>query len=101
MSVFPPLQISQIAEAMHGQSIGVLHTLIGKPLDVPRKPTPRRHVQLVPGHAAVNLDRAGDRLGDVLYLRHDRLTCGRRPRSPLHWTGGRQSATNGGMEKYS
>jgi hypothetical protein len=55
----------------------------------------------VPDHAAINLDRTGDRLGDVLYRRHDGLTCGCCPRSPLHWTGGQQSATNGGMEKCS
>ncbi len=66
----PPLQIPQIAEAVNGQSIDVLDTLIGKPLDVTRKPAPRPHVQVMPSDAAVNIDRTRDRLGDGLYGRH-------------------------------
>jgi hypothetical protein len=93
MSVFPSLQRPQIAEAMNGQAIRILHALVCKPLDVTRKPAPRSQVQVMPGHAAVNVDRTGDRLGDGLYRRHDGLTCGCCQRSPMHWTAAEQYAT--------
>ena len=96
-----PVQISQIAEAMNGQSTGVLHALIRKPLDMPRETAPRPHVQLVPGHAAVNLDRTLDRSRDVLHGHHLTTTYGPSPRSPTHWTDDPQSGTNSGMEKCS
>jgi glutathione S-transferase len=69
-SAFPSLQVSQIAEAMNGQSVRVPHALVRKPLDMSREPTPRLQVQVMPGHAAVNLDRTSDRLGNGLYRRH-------------------------------
>jgi hypothetical protein len=68
--MFPSLKRSQIAEAVNCQPIRILHAFVRKPLDMPRKPSPRLHVQVVPGHAAVNLDRTRDRSGDGLYRRH-------------------------------
>lgn len=69
--MFPSLQRSQIAEAVNGQPIRVLHAFIRKPLDMSREAPPRLHVQVVPGHTAVNLDRTRDRSGDGLYRRHE------------------------------
>ncbi|MBV9459550.1 MAG: hypothetical protein JO141_18800 [Bradyrhizobium sp.] len=99
--MFPSVQIPQVSEAVDGQSVLVVDALICEPLDVTREAPPRLHVQVMPGNAAVNLDCSRNRLGDVLYRCHDRLTYGCCPRSPLYWTADRQSAANGGMEKCS
>src|SRR5262249_60500236 len=61
---------SQVAPAVNREAAFVLHALIGKPLDVPREITPQPNVQLVPGHATVDLDRARNRSGDVFDGRH-------------------------------
>jgi len=74
------LAISQIAEPVDRQPAGISHTLFGKPLDVSRKITPRPHVQIVSGHAAIDPDRFGEWFGNVLDRRHpgQRMKCCRR-----------------------
>jgi hypothetical protein len=69
---------------MNGQPAGVLHTLLREPFDVSRKTTPRPQVQVMPGHAAINLDRASDRFSDVLDRRHEgqRVDAARVPLAP-------------------
>jgi hypothetical protein len=59
------IAVPQIAEAMNGETVLVFNALLRKPLDMPRQITPRPQVQLMPGYAAVNTDRARDRFCDV------------------------------------
>jgi hypothetical protein len=50
---------------MNRETVLVFNPLFGKALDVPREIAPRPQVQLMPGYAAVNIDRARDRFCDV------------------------------------
>ena len=54
------VQTPQIAEPMDRQLAGVMHTLVGKSLDVSRKVAPRLGVKLMSGCATIDLDRASD-----------------------------------------
>ncbi len=58
------LQLAQIAEATNGQAAGVLHALFGQPANVPREIAPRSLVQIMSGHAAIDLDRSNERFCD-------------------------------------
>jgi hypothetical protein len=55
---------------MNRETVLVFNPLFGKALDVPREIAPRAQIQLVPGHAAVNVERSRDRFGDVFNGRH-------------------------------
>jgi len=61
----------QIAEAVNRETVLIFDPLFRKPLDMPREITPCAQVQLVPGHAPVDIDRTRDRLGDVFDGRHE------------------------------
>ena len=65
--VEPVIAMPEIAEAVNRQAVLVLHALVGEPLDMPREIAPRAQVQLMPGHASVDIDRTRDRLCDVVY----------------------------------
>ena len=59
------LVTSQIAQAADGQSVGILDALLGQSLDVARKSAADRVVEVSPGHARIDVDRAGKRFCDV------------------------------------
>jgi hypothetical protein len=49
---------------MNGETPRILRFLFGDPFDRSREIALRLHVQIVPGHGAVNVDCAGERLCD-------------------------------------
>lgn len=53
-----------MAEPVNRQPVGIL---IRQTLDVSRETALRRHVQIMSGHAAINVDLACERLGDGLH----------------------------------
>jgi hypothetical protein len=52
-------------KAMNGKTPRILRFLFGDPFDMSREIALRLHVQIVPGHGAVNVDRAGERFCDL------------------------------------
>jgi hypothetical protein len=50
---------------MNGKTPGILRFLFGGPFDMSREIALRLHVQIVPGHGVVNIDRAGERFCDL------------------------------------
>jgi hypothetical protein len=52
------IDLLQIAEAVHGQTVRVLHALLGQPFDVAREIATHAPVEFVPGHPAINPEGA-------------------------------------------
>ena len=69
-----PLAGAQIAEGVHGQAAGILRTLLGHLLDMPRERALRPYVQLVPGHGTIDVDGARERLCNMRDGGHARAT---------------------------
>jgi hypothetical protein len=59
-----PFQLAQIAEAAHRQPAGILDALFGQPANVPRELAPHSWVQIMSGHAAIDLHCPNERLCD-------------------------------------
>jgi hypothetical protein len=60
---------AQIAEPAYRQTAGILHPLLGQPADMLRKVAPRPQIQIMSGHATIDLHRSKERLCDF-NLRH-------------------------------
>jgi hypothetical protein len=50
---------------MNGKTPGIMRFPFGDPFDMSREIALRLHVQIVPSHGAVNVDRASERLCEL------------------------------------
>jgi len=59
------IELLQIAEAVHRQTIRISHALFGQPSDVPGQIATHALVEFVPGHPAIDLEGADDGFCDL------------------------------------